>query len=301
MFDINTKDYTTIDKIEGELQSVDISENGKFIIATVYKNKTVWLRLVSGNKYKKIKFDEPKWVMKYMCISKDGQNTLNWSDKGLLEYYNIEEKIKISDIHNTNNQISSIHYSPNMKFIACGSYDCTVNIWNLNKLNQKICFKGHSNWVRVVSFSFDHKYIASASDDKTIKVWNLQTKTEEFTLSGHSDWIRTIAFSVDRVFLASGSDDCSIKIWNLETKSEEFSFEGLSDRVSFVKFSSNRKALVSGLVNGTLLNWDLEKKKVSFMVSEEINFWNVGFSRTGNYFACRVPGGFVKIWKVGCS
>ena len=70
--------------------------------------------------------------------------------------------------------------------------------------------------------------------------------------------------------------------------------------MNFVRFSSNGKALVGGLLDGNLLTWDLEQKKLIFNISEKESVWSIGFSRTGVFFACRVEGNLIKVWKVGC-
>ena len=68
--------------------------------------------------------------------------------------------------------INSVAFSPNGQFIASGSHDKTIRIWNLadDKEIQKL--EGHENWINSVAFSPDGQFIASGSHDKTIRIWN---------------------------------------------------------------------------------------------------------------------------------
>lgn len=53
-------------------------------------------------------------------------------------------------------QILSVAYSPDGKYIASGSWDCTVRVWNV-ETGELVAgpFKGHSDPVRSVAYSAD--------------------------------------------------------------------------------------------------------------------------------------------------
>jgi uncharacterized protein with WD repeat len=124
--------------------------------------------------------------------------------------------------------------SPCGKFVASGSYDQTVKVWNL-ETQECITLEGHTNWVHCVVFSPCGKFLVSGGDDKTVKVWNLETQ-ECMTLEGHTAWVFCVVFSPCGKFVASGSDDQTVKVWNLETQ-ECMTLEGHTDGVWCVAFS----------------------------------------------------------------
>jgi WD40 repeat protein len=79
--------------------------------------------------------------------------------------------------------VNSVAYSPNGKYIASGSLDRMVQVWDAPTGTLRHTLTGHDDWVTSVSFSPDGKYIASGSGDQTVQVWDATTATLR-----HSHW-----------------------------------------------------------------------------------------------------------------
>jgi WD40 repeat protein len=67
----------------------------------------------------------------------------------------------------------SVAFSPDGKYLASGSLDYNIKIWNIESRKDIITLSGHSNWVISIEFSPDGKYLASCSSDKLVKLWNI--------------------------------------------------------------------------------------------------------------------------------
>ncbi len=101
--------------------------------------------------------------------------------------------------------VSSVAFSPDGRYLASGSHDNTIKVWQVASGKLLRTLKGHSDYVRSVAFSPDGRYLASASHDNTIKVWQVASGELLRTLKGHSDLVWSVAFSPDGRHLASGS------------------------------------------------------------------------------------------------
>ncbi|RXK41574.1 nuclear distribution protein PAC1 [Tremella mesenterica] len=119
-------------------------------------------------------------------------------------------------------------------FVATGSRDKTIRLWDTLTGQCLRIFNGHDNWIRALVFHPSGKYLLSASDDKTIKVWDLLTGRCTKTIDAHSHFVTCMIWGkallgggggqvngeggkdkeVRKVnVLATGSVDQSVKIW----------------------------------------------------------------------------------------
>ncbi len=69
--------------------------------------------------------------------------------------------------------VLSVAFSPDGKYLASGSQDYTVKLWNVELQKEVTTLRGHRYSVYSVAFSPDGKYLASGSGDNTVKLWSV--------------------------------------------------------------------------------------------------------------------------------
>ncbi len=67
--------------------------------------------------------------------------------------------------------VKSLDVSPNGKYLATGSADGSVRIWNLHSTNLEYELKGHSKEVNAVVYSPNGRTLASGGADGVIVLW----------------------------------------------------------------------------------------------------------------------------------
>lgn len=110
---------------------------------------------------------------------------------------------------------TSVAFNSDGTKIVSGSYDDTIDLWDVSSGEQLDCLKGHSSWVNSVAFSPDGTKIVSCSDDETIKIWDVLSGKELNSLEGHSKEVNSVSFSPDGTKIVSGSWDKTIRMWNI--------------------------------------------------------------------------------------
>ncbi len=205
------------------------------------------------------------------------------------------------------NAVYCVYFSANRKYIASGSADKTVKIWNVSTGDCLATLTGHIKSVRSVSFSGDEKYVVSGSDDKSVMIWDVATSNCLATLTGHTSGVTSVSFSVDGKYVASGSSDKTVKIWDVATNNCIATLTGHIGWVNSVSFSGDGKYVSSGSghkysENNSVKIWDVISTNCIATLSGHIQeVTSVSFSRDGKYVASCSQDNSAKIWDVTTS
>jgi YD repeat-containing protein len=129
---------------------------------------------------------------------------------------NSGQKVKTLQGHTKN--VNTVCWSPDGKYLASGSRDKTVIVWDANSGAILQTMKVHSFGVNCVSWSPDGKYLASASWDMSIVLWNPNNGRNLQTLKGHTFSVESLCWTPDGKYLISGAGDQTVRIWSKETE-----------------------------------------------------------------------------------
>ena len=87
-----------------------------------------------------------------------------------------------------------MQWHANCNYIATGSSDKTVRLWDVQSGECVRIFIGHRSMVLSLAMSPDGRYMASGDEDGTIMMWDLSSGRCVTPLVGHTSCVWTIAF-----------------------------------------------------------------------------------------------------------
>ncbi|KAF1957426.1 hypothetical protein CC80DRAFT_592694 [Byssothecium circinans] len=149
-------------------------------------------------------------------------------------------------------EVNSVAFSHDSRFLASGSSDSTVKIWDATtwRLQQTLENPDRGSIISV-AISHDLKLVASGST-KGICVWNVVTSSLEQTLEDCNGIINSVVFSHDSELIAAVVDRSEIRVWDTTNGSRKKIFD-CKHSVNSVAISHDSKLLASGLAEGLLL------------------------------------------------
>ncbi len=212
-------------------------------------------------------------------------------------------------------EVSSLAFSPNGQTLVSGSFDETIQVWNLKTRKLIRSLPGHKDGVNAVVISPDAQTLVSAggsanlNTDKTIRVWNLQQPQSAsqrklqrsqpkakrqnrnsplLTLTDHKAGITSLAITPDGQTLASASYDKTIKLWNLKTGQLINTITGHNSWVRSIAISPDGQTIASGggsldpKTDTNVRLWNLKTGELIRMIPGNSNSTNfVRFSSDG--------------------
>ena len=98
-------------------------------------------------------------------------------------------------------------------FLASGSRDKSIKVWDVSSGLCLFTLVGHDNWIRGLSWHPGGKYLLSASDDKSLRVWDIPHKRCSKRLEAHTHFCTSIDFHKSHPYVITGSVDQTIKVW----------------------------------------------------------------------------------------
>ncbi|KAM0664728.1 hypothetical protein ACQRIU_006586 [Beauveria bassiana] len=156
--------------------------------------------------------------------------------------------------------IRTLCFSPDDKFIATGSEDNMVRVWEIASRKIRRFLSEHTAEVYTVECASDNRSLVSGSRDGTVKVWHVNRSKARYTFVS-PDGISSVSVSADMAYVIASSHDASIYVWSMQTGERIAVLSGPSghtDSVYCLTFLPTTAAcFASGSLDCTVKVWKL--------------------------------------------
>ena len=172
-------------------------------------------------------------------------------------------------------EIYSLDFSNDGRYIVSGSGDETMRVWDLSDASCRMITietptttlptavgsqQNQDAGVTSVSISPDGSMVAAGSLDSVIRIWEVSSGILLDSLRGHRDSVYSVAFTPDGKGIISGSLDKSLKLWDLcsllhkrMTRNKDSSSLKVSSRSSSASISAPVRDFIGHKVSFFLL------------------------------------------------
>ncbi|MEH2169423.1 MAG: hypothetical protein V7K41_22745 [Nostoc sp.] len=187
------------------------------------------------------------------------------------------------------NNITSMSFSYDSKWLASASEDKTVKLWSVENGDWKTPDNGTLRKVRKVNFSPDGKLIASINENYKVKL-RQRNGTQKITLLGSNS---AIGFSTNSQILASASQDSTVQLWGHDG-TFIITLQGEPVKGSYSP-DGQKIALVRN--DNTVQLWASDRKAIATFKGHKDSIYEISFSADGQTLATRSQDKTIKIWR----
>jgi WD40 repeat protein len=209
---------------------------------------------------------------------------------------------------NHRDSVNSVSWSPDGRWIATGSGDSSVRVWDARAGQLEARLVGHTGAVITVDWASDSRRLVSGGGDGTARVWEFSdTESREvFTLGAQETRAGTYAaFSPDGTHLLTGDVGiAAVKIWDLSLRGDEEVANLPTDSSGFVDVAYLPDGRIVAPENaGAVSIWSDEGTRVATLGQgggPEEPVWRIAVSPDGRRVATlRAFDGIVSVWDPG--
>jgi len=134
-------------------------------------------------------------------------------EKPLIRIIDTQGKKVLHSLVKHTQDIESLSFSPNGKYLASGGIDRKIFLWNIQKGSFISRFTSHPDYVAFLRFSPDGNYLISCGFEGSMICTNIHTKAKSKKYKPHKSRVTAICFISDHI-IATGSKEGEILVMN---------------------------------------------------------------------------------------
>jgi WD40 repeat protein len=190
---------------------------------------------------------------------------------------------------NTKGSVRCCHFDRNSSFIAVGSADGSISIYNLSNgkeysLTEVSYRKDSKEVISDIKFSPNNEYVAAGSHDGYIYVYNCALETSGtmkalYKLKGHSAYITHLDWSIDSLLLQSTCGAYELLFWDIRSGTllkGEFNTSDIKWKTNHCILGFNVMGMWRPYSDGTDINAiDVHKEKGLMVTADDFGKLNM--------------------------
>jgi serine/threonine protein kinase/Tol biopolymer transport system component len=184
-----------------------------------------------------------------------GQSKVESHAYGLVHVGNGVGQVNAYNLHSA--PVPALSWSPDGMYIASGSYDTTVKVWEANTGKVLLSYNDHTGPVLSVAWSPDGKTLVSSDAEHVVQVWHAATGKNVMAYTEHSDQVTSVAWAPSGGSVVSGSADRTVRVWEPLSGETIFTFTGHKQTVQDVAWAPNGKHVASASDDQTIRVWNV--------------------------------------------
>lgn len=234
-------------------------------------------------------------TIRALAMTLDNASYYTASDDRTVRQFGLAAAKETRSLSGPQANIVSVATHPNNAFVAAGTADSRVWLWNNADGKVQTNWLAHAGAVSSVQVQPQVAQMMTAGGDGLVKFWAVPAVGPR-TLP-HTDAVLAVANSTDGKKIVTGSADKTVRIFDSTKQALEKQFTGHTGPVTAVALSTNLQLLASGGADNTVRLWNQATAKESdILVAHGGSVTALQFNAGNNLMLSAAEDGAVKLW-----
>jgi WD40 repeat protein/serine/threonine protein kinase len=172
--------------------------------------------------------------------------------------------------------VVSVAFSPDGRFIATGSKDKSVRIWEVATGEEwRQLREAAKNWVGAmpVAYSPDGRFLVSGNSEKLVKLWEVATSRELWSVDPNAGELAGVAVSPDGRIIAAGGGARTVVLVSAADGRLIRTLEGMESKIRDIAFSADGRLVVAGGEDRVVRVWDVATGHSTNSFKDRTGWW----------------------------
>ncbi|KAF9903879.1 hypothetical protein EC991_003216 [Linnemannia zychae] len=297
----STESGDTLHILRGHTESVTgvaFSPTGLQLTSSIDRTVRTWEAQTGNTLFSLSKHANPVYCVAYLLMAiRSLQEILIEHQHGVVYLWDPNSSDLLDTLSSHVEAVLSATYTPNSTYLASGSLDGTVRLWDVNRVMSDGEPYDSNRELVCVDISPDGARTVTGYSNGIIQLWETQTGKPEAVLRGHSSAVNKARFSPCGKLIASASSDFTVRVWSAGTGTSVHDLQGHTAIVPDVAFSPSNNWIASASYDKTVRMWNVETGEPGRnLVGHTDNVFGVAFSPDGNQVASCGKDKTIRIW-----
>lgn len=192
---------------------------------------------------------------------------------------------RLCDLNEDNNTVTSVSWSERGHFLAVGTHQGLVQIWDASSEKKVSTLRGHT--MRVGSLSWNGDVLCSGSRDHNIFQWDHRAPQDGPVKKyiGHTQEVCGLRWSHDHQLLASGGNDNKLLVWNQSSAVPLQKYSEHSAAIKAITWSPHQHGILAsggGTADKTIRFWNTLTGQPLQSIDTGSQVCNLAWSKSAN-------------------